>query len=166
MNDIPVLNKVEIGDRSWRLRPLKGRRARFMIPKIASVVSRIIFAAIRAGVDVKEVFSFFDLEGEIAWTDLPLEELMKAIHFIIESITEDNLDFINDEALPYLLQIDLEDDDMAKWWDEEAEPFPTYQATYKAIQYHLSTSFGKATVEAIKKSTAAEEKAAADESSE
>jgi hypothetical protein len=164
---IPVLNKIVIGDKELRLSPLKGRKARLMIPKIVNVISRIIFAAIRAGVDTGKILAFFGTEGkEIEWSTIPLDDLLKAVHFMIESITDDHLEFINDEAMPFLLQLPLENADWKKWWNEEAEPLETYQAVYKAIRYHLSTSFGKATVEAVKKSLAAEEEAAESDNSE
>ena len=158
---IPVLNVVSIGDRKeWRLRPLKGKQARLMIPRIASVVSRILYAAIMGGVDTKQLLAFFDIDttvGDFKFTDIPIEELLKTIHFIIENITTEQLDFINDEAMPFLLQLNLEDEEVAQWWDEEAPPLETYTAVYRAIRYHLRTSFGAATREAIKKSLAAEE---------
>ena len=164
---IPVLNVVSIGDRKeWRLRPLKGKRARLMIPRIASVVSRILYAAIMGGVDTKQLLAFFDMEttADFKFTDIPIEELLKAVHFIIENITTEQLDFINDEAMPFLLQLDLEDKEVVRWWDEEAPPLETYVAVYRAVRYHLRTSFGAATREAIKKSLAVEERAGEDDS--
>lgn len=162
----PVLNKITIGEREWRLSPLKGRQARLMIPRIASVVSRILFAAIRGGVDTTQLLAFFELDTtEFKFTDIPLDELLKAVHFIIENITHEQLEFINDDALPFLLQINPEDKEMVRWWDEEAEPFGTYAMAYKAIKYHLSTTFGEATREAIKKSLAVEKTAEAKEDS-
>lgn len=165
---IPVLNRISIGDREWRLRLLKGKQARLMTPQIASVVSRMFYAAIRGGVDTKQLLAFFDTDftaDAFKFTDIPLEELLKTIHFIIDNITTEQLDFINDEAMPFLLCLDLEDEKMARWWDEEAPPLETYAAVWKAIRYHLTTSFGKATREAIKKSLAVEATAKEDDSS-
>jgi len=155
---IPVLNKITIGDREWRLSPLKGKQARLMIPRIASVVSRILFAAIRGGVDTKQLLAFFELDvaQKFKFTDIPLEELLKTIYFIVENLTTEQLEFVEREVLPFLLQLNLEDDEIHRWWEEEAEVVETYTMTYKAIKYHLSTTFGAATREAIKKSLAAE----------
>lgn len=168
MTNLPVLNEIVIGDRKWRLSPLKGKRARLMIPRIASVASRVLYAAIKGGVDTGQLLAFFDLdvgEEDFQFSDIPLEELLKAVHFIIENITEEQLDFLNDEVLPFLLQINLKDEEFAKWWDEEAEPFESYAMTYKAIKYHLSTTFGEATREAIKKSLTGEKEKEPDDDS-
>ena len=79
---------------------------------------------------------------------------------MVETLTTEHLEFVMEEAIPLLLELPLDDEEWAQWWEEEADPLETYQATYKAIQYHLSTSFGKGTVESVKKSLAAEDGAA------
>jgi len=144
---------VLIEDREIELTPMRGRKARAMVPRLLSLASGFLYAAAESGVAISPLLAAFSdpevkLADMLAVTDTG--KLMLAIHFVMRKL-EQEYDSIETEIFPFLLG--LED---PEWLEDHGDMMEVYEAVFVAIQYHLSTSFGKRVGEALKKLVAVE----------
>ena len=128
-----------IGDKEFKLTPLKGRRARRVVPRIIEIAAALFNMASSGGVNILSLF------GENA--ESPSVVALAQAAYGVATFFKDEYDEIEGEIFPVVLC--LEDKDWV-YVDEEATPGELYKALWIAIQYHLETSFGVEVQEALK----------------
>lgn len=155
---------VKIENREFELHPMRGRKARTMVPRILSLVSGVLYAALKSGVNIPALGQRFStwIDQEAGGEGTSLAELLEgvdlgqvllSVRLVLKQINED-YDAIEKVFIPYLLCMDEEE---AKWLEDHGDLWEVYEATALAIRYHLQTSFGKRVGEAIKNLAAAEQ---------
>jgi hypothetical protein len=141
--------EITIAGETWEIVPLKGLKAFRLMPKVISIASELIWQANEAGFPLETFFS--EEETEITFT-----VALKAIKFVADTLGK-RYDELELRVIPFLLQKD------AGWLQDNGSPQEIVSALIGAVQFHITTSFGEGVLDALKKSVAAEEEAAAAE---
>ena len=134
-----MAESFEVGGKDFKLTPLKGKRARRMVPRILEIVAAALNLASANGIDLAK---FFTEDGKLPDTGA----LTKAA-FALSQYFKDEYDSIEDEVFPIILSAEGKD---WQYISEESTPGEMYKALWVAAQYHLKTSFGVEVQEALK----------------
>ena len=148
---MPGKVEVTIAGETWELKPLTGLKSFKMLPQIVSIATELIWAIEKSGFPLGEVFSEPD-----SWDAITVPQILKALKFVSDTLGS-RFDELRLNVVPFLLQKDQ------KWLDESGTLPELAKAIWQAVQFHIGTSFGEETLEALKKSLAAEEAAAGDQ---
>jgi hypothetical protein len=128
-----------VGEKEFTLSPLKGKKARRMVPRILEIVAASLNLASANGIDLGK---FFTEDGQI-----PDAAALTKAAFALSQYFKDEYDTIESEVFPVVLGQEGKD---WQFIDEEATPGDMFRALWIAIQYHLKTSFGIEVQEALK----------------
>lgn len=131
-----------IGDREFKLRPLKGRKARRMMPQLLEIAAAALNLAAANGVDLTKIFTAEGVEPQ-----LPSFAALTQASIALARYFKDEYDDIEQRVFPVLL---CAEDSEWIFIDEESTPGEMYGALWVAIQYHLKTSFGIEVQQALK----------------
>jgi len=132
-----------ISGKEFKLRPLKGRKARKVVPRLIEIAAAALNLAASNGVDLGKVFVNEDGSG----ANLPSFSALTAASIALSRYFKSEYDEIEQEIFPVLL---CAEDKQWVFIDEESTPGEMYSALWVATQYHLETSFGIEVQQALK----------------
>lgn len=141
---------VSIGGKEITLKPLVGLKSMIVFPKLISVVTKVVYAAGKADIDLRGIFG----SSEFNWDALKFSDLM-AVPYVADTIAE-LWPMISTQVMPALLGESVE------FLLNNGAPHEHYTAIWEALKFHAPTVFGEETWSGLKKLLVAEEEAEAE----
>jgi len=148
-------DEVRIGGKTFVMKPLVGLKAIKTVPKFLSMLSRAMLTAMKGGISIDKLLLSDDDSVLDADNFTPM--LFGAASIILDQLTKD-WDVFAFEILPMIIGADKRNDLDFLLNNGTTSEFTV--AIWKAIKFHAPTVLGEDTINALKKSTAAEEQSA------
>ncbi len=140
--DLSAPDVISIAEETWELVKIQGMKGFFVVPKIIEVVTRIVYAALKADFDLRGLFGG-DSEDFDFFSNLKPDNLL-AIPYVMETLDKYKV-VISNEILPALLSRD------AAWLMNNGTPSEIAVALWKAFRWHAPSIFGEKPWNALKK---------------
>lgn len=149
-NEIKISGFGKEKDRIFTMSPLIGLGAIRIVPRFLSMLSRAMIVALRSGIRIDKI-----LLEENTEVGIDIEMILAASNIILEQLSKD-WDEFSMEILPALIGAKAKD---VPWMRKNGNTVEYAIAIWRAIKFHAPTVLGEEVMEALKKSTAAEETA-------
>lgn len=135
--------EITIAGETWKVHRLRGLRSIRKMPQVISMFSRLAQAAMESGFPIDKW-----IKGESVV--IKPTEALAAIGFVANALGDSFAEFEKD-VVPFLLQRDT------RWIGEHGTVLELVNAIVAAVVFHIETSLGDETVDALKNLPAAEE---------
>ena len=130
---------VSIGEKDIVLKPLVGMRSMIVFPKVIGVVTKIVYAAGKADIDLRGIFGGDDFD----WSKFKFSDLL-AVPYVAETIAS-LWPEISTQIMPQLLG------ESAEFLLNNGSPNEHFIAIWEALKFHAPTVFGEDTWSGLKK---------------
>lgn len=128
-------NQVMLFGQAHTLKPLVGRKARLVFPKVLDLIGAALAALTSSGISMERLTA-----GQVT-----LQDIAVVVMTLGKFLTSEQWERFETDLLPFLLQVE------PAVLESQGDIVEVYYAAYQAARYHVQVSMDKPQVNALRK---------------